>query len=121
MAVPGNDSRLVYSTDGGRVSDVRSVSKRKPPPTARQSSPMPDDGVVRIARDSRGRKGKTATTIIGLPGDGPALDVLLKQLKQACGAGGSRDGRVLEIQGDHRERLRDTLSALGHKVKLAGG
>lgn len=101
--------------------DIRPAGKRKPSTTPRQSSPPPNDGVVRIARDSRGRKGKTATTITGLPGDEAGLDALLKQLKQACGAGGSRDGRVLEIQGDHRERLRDTLSALGHKVKLAGG
>ena len=82
---------------------------------------MPEYGVVRISRDSKGRRGKTATVISGLPGDDAALDALLKQLKQACGAGGSREGRLLEIQGDHRERLEHALAALGHKVKLAGG
>jgi len=61
------------------------------------------------------------TLISGLPGDEATLDALLKQLKQACGAGGSRDGRLLEIQGDHRERLQAALTALGHRVKLAGG
>jgi translation initiation factor 1 len=111
---------LVYSTDGGRVNELRPVVKGKRADPKQAAAP-PNDGIVRIARDSRGRHGKTATTITGLPGDDAVLDALLKQLKQACGAGGSRDGRVLEIQGDHRERLRDALSAMGHTVKLAGG
>lgn len=121
MPSPGNSSRLVYSTDGGRVVQPAPPAKKPRPPGAKQAVSPPNDGVVRIGRDSRGRRGKTATTITGLPGDEASLDALLKQLKQACGAGGSREGRVLEIQGDHRERLRDALAALGYTVKLAGG
>ncbi|MCK6563246.1 MAG: translation initiation factor [Dehalococcoidia bacterium] len=72
-------------------------------------------------RDRRGRGGKTATTVTGLPGTEAELDVLLKSLKQLCGAGGSRDGRTIEIQGDHRERLQRKLEEMGYVVRLAGG
>ena len=82
---------------------------------------MPNDGIVRIQRDKRGRAGKTATVVTGLPGTDAELDALLKTLKQECGAGGQRDGRALEIQGDHRDRLLARLTALGHTAKLAGG
>ncbi|MEO6397307.1 MAG: translation initiation factor, partial [Tepidiformaceae bacterium] len=61
---------------------------------ARAGAP-PEDGVVRVQRDKRGRGGKTATTVSGLAGSEDELDALLKTLKQHCGAGGARDGRVL--------------------------
>jgi translation initiation factor 1 len=76
---------------------------------------------VRIQRTSRGHGGKTVTVITGLPGGERDLDELLKVLKQHCGAGGTREASTLVIQGDHRERLRAKLEALGHQVKLAGG
>ena len=126
MPGPTNrDSRLVYSTDGGRVRETLTPHNRKlATPTgtvvAAKGAP-PDDGVVRVQRDKRGRGGKTATTVTGLPGDEAELDALLKQLKQHCRAGGSREGRVLAIQGDQRERLMEKLSAMGHKPRLAGG
>ena len=120
----GDNSRLVYSTDGGRV--------KLPPPgltnrAAAQSkiqnpeSKVPDDGIIRIQRDKKGRGGKTATTVTGLPGDEAALDALLKTLKQHCATGGSREGRVLIVQGDQREKLLARLVALGYRAKLAGG
>ncbi|OAI39026.1 hypothetical protein AYO38_08470 [bacterium SCGC AG-212-C10] len=116
------NSRLVYSTDGGRVSPAYTGNRKLPvaAPAAVRGSP-PDDGVVRIQRDKRGRGGKTATTITGLPGSDEELDALLKTLKQHIGAGGSREGRTLAIQGDHRDRLMEKLTALGHKPKLSGG
>jgi translation initiation factor 1 len=76
---------------------------------------------VRIQQESKGRRGKTATVVTGLPGSERELDALLTVLKQHCGAGGAREGNVLELQGDHRERLKAKLEALGHQVKLAGG
>lgn len=122
MPSPG-DSRLVYSTDGGRTRAALTPHNRKLPaalPPSSRGGP-PDDGVVRVQRDSRGRGGKTATTVTGLPGEESALDALLKQLKQHCGTGGSRDGRTLILQGDQRTRLMERLEALGFKPKLAGG
>lgn len=120
----GDNSRLVYSTDGGRVREQLTPHNRKvaatPQVQAKPGGP-PDDGVVRVQRDKKGRGGKTATTVTGLPGSEAELDTMLKGLKQHCGAGGSREGRVLIIQGDQRERLMERLTALGHKPKLAGG
>lgn len=82
---------------------------------------VPRDGVVRLLRDRGGRHGKTVTVIHGLPERGPALEARLSEMKRLCGAGGTlRDG-VVEIQGDHRERLARHLRALGYPVKLAGG
>ena len=84
-------------------------------------SGFPDDGVVRITRERGGRGGKTVTAIRGLPERGPALEGRMAELKRLCGAGGSlRDG-VVEIQGDHRERIAERLRSLGYTVKLAGG
>ena len=113
-------SRLVYSTDGGRVAPPKTAAGRRIAQPKATPSP-PDDGIVRIQRDKRGRGGKTATTVTGLAGDEAALDGILRELKQHCGAGGAREGRVLAIQGDQRERLRAKLAAMGYRVKLAGG
>ena len=118
MTRPGSNSRLVYSTDGGRVPERRAARAVAAPTSA--SSP-PDDGVIRIQRDRKGRGGKTATTVTGLPGNEADLDVLLRALKQYCGSGGSREGRTLVLQGDQRERLLERLTTLGHRAKLAGG
>jgi len=117
--VPG-DSRLVYSTDGGRVRPPATPPVRRP--SATQPAPaVPEDGVVRLHRGKPGKGGKPLTLISGLPGSDADLDALLKQFKQSIGTGGSRDGRILSIQGDHRERLREKLEALGYRVKIAGG
>jgi len=116
-----SESRLVYSTDGGRVAQPKPKTASKARPAAPSRSATPDDGVVRIMRDRRGRGGKTATTITGLPGNELELDAILKTLKQHCGAGGNREGRTLEIQGDQRERIQQKLVALGFTVRLAGG
>lgn len=118
---PGEDSRLVYSTDGGRVPLTPHNRKLAPPPQQQRPGAPPDDGIVRVQRDKKGRGGKTATTITGLAGSESDLDALLKTLKQHLGSGGTREGRTLIIQGDQRERLVEKLAALGHKAKLAGG
>lgn len=122
MNGPSSDSRLVYSTEGGRVRERLTPHNRKVEAAKPAGRPGPPaDGIVRIQRDKKNRGGKTVTTITGLPGTETELVALLKELKQLCGAGGVRAGSVLEIQGDHRERLQTRLEALGHRVKLAGG
>lgn len=104
------NSRLVYSTDKGRVAQTEEIK-----------SPPAGDGIVRIRRETSGRKGKGVTTISGLNLEAGALNSLAKQLKQLCGTGGTVKDFVIEIQGDHREKLKATLEKLGYTVKLAGG
>ena len=108
-------SRLVYSTDGGRV---RQLDER--PDRSATKHTLPSDGTVRIVRERGGRGGKTVTVVHGLP-SGEALLTLAAELKRLCGAGGTVKGNVLEIQGDHRERLAERLREQGYTVKLAGG
>jgi translation initiation factor 1 len=88
-------------------------------PTTRPA--IPRDGVVRIFRDRGGRNGKTVTVIHGLREQGAGLEARLSEMKRLCGAGGARKDGVLEIQGDHRDRLAQHLRGLGYTVKLAGG
>lgn len=79
------------------------------------------DGIVRIRRETSGRKGKGVTTISGVPLPEVELKALAKALKKRCGTGGSLKQGVIEIQGDHRDLLKAELESRGFKVKLAGG
>jgi translation initiation factor 1 len=77
---------------------------------------------VLVARETQGRGGKGVTVVSGLPLAGTELEVLAKQLKQRCGSGGKlREDGVIEIQGEHRDRLVVELGKLGYRVKRAGG
>jgi len=109
VTIPEN-SRRVYSTEGGRVPDSRGREPARTPP--------PSDGVVRVSRTSSGRRGKTVTLVTGLP---PAdLRPVAAELKRLCGAGGSVVEGTVEIQGDHRARIVERLSGR-YRVKAAGG
>ena len=112
------NSKLVYSTDGGRIAPAKGP---RPGPSSPSSIQAPDDGVVRVHRAKAARGGKTMTAVSGLPGTETNLDALLKSLKAALGTGGVREGRVLMVQGDHRERVLAELTKWGHRPKLAGG
>ena len=90
------------------------------PAASRLHSP-PRDGVVRVSRETKGRKGKGMTIITGVPLRGSDLKELAKQLKQKCGTGGTVKGDIIEIQGDHRDKLITELSDRGWTVKKAGG
>ena len=79
------------------------------------------DGIVRVARETKGRKGKGVTVITGLPLDERGLQKLATDLKRRCGAGGTVRGQTIEIQGDHRESLVAELAARGYTVKRSGG
>jgi translation initiation factor 1 len=106
---------LVYSTELGRTC-----------PTCRQAladcrcgRPViaPAPGGIRVLRDSKGRGGKVVTVVQGLPLAADALAALAKELKVACGVGGTcRDG-LIEIQGEHLARVRELLLARGWKVR----
>ena len=103
------ESRLVYSTDAGRIKETIT------------EQPIETDGIVRIRRETKGRKGKGVTTVSGTGLVDKELKNLAKQLKQKCSTGGTVKDGVIEIQGDHREKLKAELENLGHTVKLAGG
>lgn len=79
------------------------------------------DGIVRVGRETKGRKGKGVTLIKGVPLAPEQLAELCTQLKKKCGSGGAVKEGVIEIQGDHREMLVAELSRQGWKVKLVGG
>lgn len=77
--------------------------------------------MVRISRQTKGRKGSGVSLITGIPLDGNELKILAKQLKTKCGTGGTVKDGIIEIQGDHRQTLLDELKKKGWTVKLAGG
>ena len=113
-------ARVVYRSDKGRVCPACG----HPAQLCRCASKDPSargDGIVRVRREVQGRKGKTVTTVTGLPLPAPDLKELGSRLKRKCGSGGSiRDG-VLEIQGDHVDMLLAELAGLGYAVKRSGG
>jgi translation initiation factor 1 len=111
---------LVYSTDHGRTCP----GCRQPLAacTCKTAVRLPaGDGIVRVSREKQGRGGKTVTVVRGLLLDATALTAAGKQLRAACGAGGTAKDGVIEVQGDHVERVMAWLTAAGHRVKRAGG
>jgi translation initiation factor 1 len=119
------NNRLVYSTEAGRIcleckqpSADCTCKKEK---TAKKQSIYPNDGIVRIRRETKGRKGKTVTAVFGLPLDDKKLQQIAKTLKRLCGSGGTVKDGVIIIQGDHRETLLKEIKKQGYNVKLAGG
>ena len=79
------------------------------------------DGIVRVSRETKGRGGKAVTLVKGLALDEAALVALGKQLKAVCGSGGTVKDGVVEVQGDHCDRVMAALQKMGHTVKRAGG
>lgn len=115
---------LVYSTEaGGRVCPQCGwpASRCACSSAPRGASRPTGDGVVRIERQTKGRKGKGVTLIRGVPLADAELAQLAKRLKKLCGSGGTLKDGVIEIQGDHRDRLLEELGKHPWKVKKAGG
>ncbi len=91
-------------------------------PAAHPAPPKPaGDGIVRVGRETKGRRGKGVTLIWGLPLAEDGLKELAAKLKNRCGSGGTVKDDRIEIQGDHRETVVGELEAMGYKVKRAGG
>ncbi|MYL25065.1 translation initiation factor Sui1 [Vreelandella massiliensis] len=114
---------LVYSTDQGDTCPAcrEPLDKCRCEELAEQERIAALDGIVRIRRETSGRKGKGVTTLTGIPLPESELTALAKRLKKRCGTGGSVKNGVIEIQGDQREALKQALTELGYTVKLAGG
>ncbi|WNP36565.1 stress response translation initiation inhibitor YciH [Enterobacter kobei] len=105
-----SNSRLVYSTDSGRIDEPKPVAERPK-----------GDRIVRIQRQTSGRKGKGVCLITGIDASDEEITRLAAELKKKCGCGGSVKDGVIEIQGDKRDLIKSLLEAKGMKVKLAGG
>lgn len=100
---------LVYSTDMGRITPEKEIEK----------TPV-SDGVVRIHRDSKGRKGKGVSIVKGLGLNNKELKLLAKNLKKQCGCGGTVKEFDIEVQTDNREQIKTILEKLNYQLKLAG-
>lgn len=107
-------SRLVYST-GGEVEPKAAGSTRRPLPAKAATK-----GGIRLGLERRASD-RVVTVVTGLPGGAAETAALAKELKAACGAGGTVKGHGLELQGDHRARVEAALLARGLRSKRAGG
>lgn len=105
-----SENPLVYSTDQGRIKPTETIVTRPK-----------GDGIIRIQRQTSGRKGKGVCVISGVDCDDAQLLQLAADLKKRCGCGGSVKDGLIEIQGDKRDLLKSLLEEKGFKVKLAGG
>jgi translation initiation factor 1 len=114
-------SGLVYSTEHGRICS----GCRMPVANCqcRRAAKAPDESgaVVRVGRETKGRKGKGVTVVTGVPLAADRLGELASKLKRSCGSGGTVKDGVIEIQGDHRDLLVAELAKLGWTVKRSGG
>ncbi len=105
-----DDLDIVFSTERGRIK----------PEKAKPETPK-GDGVVRVGRETKGRKGKGMTVITGVQLHPEGLKDLARKLKQKCGTGGTIKGQTIEIQGDHRDLLVAELQSMGYAVRKSGG
>lgn len=114
-----SEGGLVFSTDQGRMCP----DCRQPASECRCGEPQAPsgDGIVRVSRETKGRKGKGVTLVTGIPLAGKDLKDYAKILKAKCGTGGTVKDGVVEIQGDHRDLLVPLLQEKGWTVKKAGG
>ncbi|MGO2498526.1 MAG: stress response translation initiation inhibitor YciH [Vibrio litoralis] len=101
---------LVYSTEVGHIKPEEEVKQRPK-----------GDGIVRIQRETKGRKGKGVCVVTGLDMNDTELKLMAAELKKVCGCGGSVKDGTIEIQGDNRDKIKTHLEKKGHTVKLAGG
>ena len=110
---------LVYSTDSGR----HCPECRQPIDACicKQTAVPAGDGIARVRRETKGRGGKTVTTVSGVPLAEDALKELASALERRCGTGGALKDGVIEIQGDHVELLLEELAKRGFKAKKSGG
>lgn len=114
---------LVYSTDAGRMCpDCRQpVASCICKAQAQAQHLSKTDGVVRVSLQTKGRGGKSVTLVKGLPLDAGGLAALAKQLRNACGSGGTVKDGVVEVQGDHVATVMAALQKQSYVVKRAGG
>jgi len=109
----------VYSTETGRTCPTCGWPSSSCRCSSSIEQPVPDRIVARLRIEKAGRRGKTVTVIESLPRNSSFLKELAGELKRACASGGKVIEDRVEIQGDHRDRLRELLKAKGWVVKGA--
>lgn len=114
-------SRPVWSSDQGKRCPVCGWPARDCRCSKNRKQAVVGDGRVRVARETKGRKGKGVTLVKGLPLGEADLKALAKELKRTCGTGGTVKDGVIEIQGDHRDALVADLQKRGYDAKRSGG
>lgn len=112
--MPKDNHRTVWSSDQG---DLR---KEESNPRKSISLP-PHQQTIYLHRDSKGRGGSSVTLLKNLVLSQEDMKKLAKRLKQVCGSGGTIKENIIEIQGEHREKMAEELKKMGYKVKIAGG
>jgi len=113
MAASNDPPRVAWSSDG---------TPPAPKPGAKAPGPVvPPTGPARVRLEKQGRGGKAVTVVENLPGHPARIEEIGKTLRSRCGAGGTVRGRVVEVQGDHRDRVVAVLADLGIAAKRAGG
>ncbi len=116
-----SEGGLVYSTDVGRTCSACRLALGACVCKASAKAALVGNGAVRVSRQTKGRGGKSVTLIKGLALDSLGMALLGKQLRTACGSGGTVKDGVIEVQGDHCELVMAALKKYGHSAKLAGG
>ena len=112
-------ARLVYSTEHGSMCpDCGNPTGQCT--CCKKVTALRGDGIVRVGRETKGRKGKGVTLISGVPLDDKELITLAKHLKQRCGSGGCIKNGIIEIQGDHRDTIVKELTEKGFTVRRTG-
>jgi translation initiation factor 1 len=120
MKFNNKEGGIVYSTQHGRMCNSCSKPIKKCV-CKQQKLSFPTDGIVRVSRETKGRKGKGVTVIKGVDLNPLALAKLGKDLKIKCGSGGTVKNGIIEIQGDHTAQVLELLKKEGFTVKRAGG
>lgn len=109
-----NNNRTVWSTSDGD-------QRKKEQTTSHARSLPPQQQTAYLHRESGGRGGKVVSVVKNLVLTEDDLKTLAKKLKQECGTGGTVKDGLIEIQGEHRQRMAEVLQKLGYKTKIAGG
>ena len=109
-----NNRPTVWSSSTGDLRQKTQVS-------APASSLPPNQQIIYLHRESKGRGGKGVSLVKNLVLSEKDIKALAKKLKQACGSGGTVKNGIIEIQGEHREKIAEVLTKLGYKTKIAGG
>ena len=106
------ESNIVYSTDPNFENNYNDPGEHNTVGTINQN--------IRIWLERRGG-GKVLTVIKGFNRTTSDLEILGKELKKRCAVGGTVKNKMIQIQGDHRDKILSILTEKGIKAKKAGG